>query len=103
MGESRLAIRTLARKKTRCDPCQIPLVVISELAHISCAAPPAYPALDSSYIAPPTRRAAWWCSTVVDLLWLWGGVPGGGAEVGVPEPCGDGVHGHAASRQWVAQ
>jgi hypothetical protein len=32
---------------------------------------------------------------VVDLLGAWGGVAGGRAEVDVPEPCGDGVYGHA--------
>jgi hypothetical protein len=92
----------LARKKTRCDPCQIPLVVISELAHISCAAPPAYPALDSSYMHHPPGGRPGGARLSSICSWLWGGVPGGGAEVGVPEPCGDGVHGHAASRQWVA-
>jgi hypothetical protein len=32
---------------------------------------------------------------LVDPLGAWGGVAGGGAEVDVPEPGGDGVHGHA--------
>jgi hypothetical protein len=32
---------------------------------------------------------------VVDLLGTWGGVPGGGQQVDVPEPGRDGVHRHA--------
>ena len=34
-------------------------------------------------------------SDVVDLLGPRGGAAGGGAQVDVPEPGGDGVHGHA--------
>ena len=40
---------------------------------------------------------------VVDLLGAWGGVAGGGLQVDVPEPGGDGVDWDAGSRQWVAQ
>jgi hypothetical protein len=36
---------------------------------------------------------------VVDLLRSRGGVTGGGAQVDVPEPGGDGVHGHAGLEQ----
>ena len=40
---------------------------------------------------------------VVDLLGAWGGVPGGGAKVDVPEPGETVCTGTPASRQWVAQ
>jgi hypothetical protein len=32
---------------------------------------------------------------VVDLVWVVGGVAAGGAQVGVAEPVGDAVDGHA--------
>ena len=32
---------------------------------------------------------------LVDLLGAWGGVTGGGAQIDVPEPGGDGMHRYA--------
>ena len=58
------------------------------------------PAMAFCYIASPARRAAWWrrsSTSAISSICSGRGAAqrAGGAQVDVPEPGGDGVHGHA--------